>query len=239
MLWFFHNRFWWPPDEGLIAHIAERIAQGEILSKDVQLYHAGYIYLVNAAAFKLFGFDLLSLRYPLVLISLIQSILVFSLFRPKGFFVAIVSSVLPTALGVLQYLNPNQHWYCLFLMIVLVYGLLQWKSSTFTKYCFAGFILGNIYLFRQLSFVWAAMGVISFFLYEQQTEEKTQPFFAKGIFLVMFLVLCTYLINAVDLFGFIFIGFWQLIILASFTVQTNVPPKKTFHILLGTAFEIK
>ena len=38
-----HNRFWWPPDEGVYAHVAERMLGGEVLNRDIQNLHAGYI----------------------------------------------------------------------------------------------------------------------------------------------------------------------------------------------------
>ena len=52
LLLHFHDRFWWPPDEGNFAHVAERILDGEVLHVDVQDVHAGHINFVNAAAME-------------------------------------------------------------------------------------------------------------------------------------------------------------------------------------------
>jgi len=62
LLWFFHNRFWYAPDEGNYAHVAQRVVSGEVLNLNVQDIHPGYINFVNAAALRVFGLDLLSLR---------------------------------------------------------------------------------------------------------------------------------------------------------------------------------
>ena len=72
VLLYFHNRFWWPPDEGQYAHTAERILHGEILNSDVQEIHTGYLNFLHAAAFALAGEKLVSLRYPLIFVALIQ-----------------------------------------------------------------------------------------------------------------------------------------------------------------------
>src|SRR4029453_14699153 len=55
LLWFFHRRFWYAPDEGNYAHVAQRLLAGEVLHRDVQDVHPGYINLLNGAAFRLFG----------------------------------------------------------------------------------------------------------------------------------------------------------------------------------------
>src|SRR5688572_8929120 len=75
ILWFFHDHFWYAPDEGNYAHVAQRIIDGEVLNSQIQDVHAGYINFVNAAAFRAFGLDLLSLRYPLVFLAFTQAIL--------------------------------------------------------------------------------------------------------------------------------------------------------------------
>jgi hypothetical protein len=82
--WRFHDRFWYAPDEGNYAHVAERLLQGEVLHRDVQDVHAGYVNFANAAALRLFGLDLLSLRYPLAVLSVLQAALAAWTFLPQG-----------------------------------------------------------------------------------------------------------------------------------------------------------
>ena len=80
LLYGYYDRFWYPPDEGNYAHVAQRILEGETLNLQVQDVHPGYINFVNAAALRLFGADLISLRYPLVLVGLIQAVALFLIF---------------------------------------------------------------------------------------------------------------------------------------------------------------
>src|SRR5262245_18499580 len=79
ILIYFHNKFWWPPDEGAYAHTAERILNGETLNSDVEEIHTGYLNFLHAFAFAIFGIKLVSMRYPLVAIAIIQSVLVYLL----------------------------------------------------------------------------------------------------------------------------------------------------------------
>ncbi len=84
LLYSFYDRFWYPPDEGNYAHVAQRILSGETLNLQVQDVHPGYITFVNAAALRLFGVDLVSMRYPLVLAGLVQAAVLFSVFPRAG-----------------------------------------------------------------------------------------------------------------------------------------------------------
>jgi len=85
LLWHFHDQFWWVQDEGNYVHVADRMLGGEILHKQVQDFHSAPIHLIHAASLKLFGKDLVSLRYPLVLIGVLQAYLIFALIFPYHF----------------------------------------------------------------------------------------------------------------------------------------------------------
>src|SRR5690349_12605321 len=107
LLWHFHDLSWYPIDEGNYAHVAERVAAGEILNLQVQDIHAGYINFLNAAAFRLFGADLVSLRYPLVLAALAQAALLYWLIARRDAAVAAIAAIGSLALGVIQFVNPT------------------------------------------------------------------------------------------------------------------------------------
>jgi hypothetical protein len=113
----FYDRSWWPPDEGDYAHVAERLLAGEVLHRDVQDIHAGYVDFVNAAALAVGGHRLVSLRYPLVLAAALQALGAFLLFRRAGPWPAALAALATNALGVVQFLDPTANWYCLALFI--------------------------------------------------------------------------------------------------------------------------
>lgn len=163
----FYDAFWYAPDDGAYAHVASRILGGEILNRDIQDLHAGYINFANAAALSLFGDRLLSMRYPLAALTLLQACLMFVLLRPRGLVVAAAGAIAMAALTFVQFLNPTAHWYALFLTIVAIAAMVwipcdgRWRLPT------VGFLLISLFMFRQLTGVLVAIGVLTFWLCEE------------------------------------------------------------------------
>ena len=81
ILFLFYGQFWWAADEGAYAHVALRVLDGAVLNSEIQDLHAGYINFANAFALWLFGADVVSMRYPLMALGLVQSFLVYLLLR--------------------------------------------------------------------------------------------------------------------------------------------------------------
>ena len=63
--WIDHG--WIPHDEGTLAQSAERVLTGELPHRDFDEGYTGGLSFLNAAAFRVFGVNLLSLRIPLLL----------------------------------------------------------------------------------------------------------------------------------------------------------------------------
>ena len=169
LLYAFHDRFWYPPDEGNYAHVAQRLLQGETLNLQVQDVHPGYISFVNAAALRVFGTDLVSLRYPLVLAGLLQAAVLFFLFPREEPWRAAVASIALTALSAIQFLNPTAHWYCLALTVLLVAVLGSSRDAhkqSVRRLLAVGLLIGTIILFRQLTGFLAGVGALAFLLWE-------------------------------------------------------------------------
>ena len=207
LLWYFHARSWYPIDEGNYAHVAERVATGEVLNLQVQDIHAGYINFLNAAAFRLFGFDLLSLRYPLVAAALTESLLVFALIAGRGILNAMVASVAVTALGAIQFLNPTAHWYCAFLAVAVAFLLTRVPKDHAWRLVGAGFLVGLAALFRQLSGIWIGMPVVLVALAERDDDASgVRALFARGLGVVMLLGLMAYITSTREWIGGLLIG---------------------------------
>ena len=210
LLWFFHNRYWYPTDDGFYAHIAERLLAGEILNRDVQDIHPGYIHVVHVVAFKLFGIDLLSLRYPLIAAAFIQAIVTFALLRQRGLLLAIVGSIATTGVGVVQFMSPNGNWYCLALAIVLAWWLTVVPHGP-ARLVGAGVILGTLTWFRHLTGIWVAMAVIALVLMERSRDALgRQQALMRLQVAIMLTALATYLYWSPDteIGGLLFMGVW-------------------------------
>jgi hypothetical protein len=208
----FYDRFWYAPDEGNYAHVAQRILEGETLNLQVQDVHPGYITFVNAAALKVFGPDLVSLRYPLVLLALLQAAALFSVFPAARAWHATVALIALTALGTIQFLNPTAHWYCLALTILLIASLTHMPRSG-ARLVTAGVLIGTIALFRQLTGVLVGIGTIAYLLWEVEAQSR-DTIAARLVAGVMMAALSWYLLFASDVSGIALFGIWPLLFLA-------------------------
>lgn len=218
----YHNRFWAPADEGLYAHVAERILLGQVLHRDVQDLYPGYVNLANAAAFSLFGVRIVSMRYPLAMLTVIQAGLMFLILRNRGFTTAIVSALALTSLGFVQFLNPTANWYILFLAVVTIAWLSWSRVGLASRDVVTGILLGTAFLFRQLSGVFLAAGVLVFLVLEKPgSVGRDRPVLAWAILALIALVLMGYILRATDPFGWVLFGVWPLAVLACAWRRTN------------------
>ncbi|MEZ6057101.1 MAG: hypothetical protein R3C01_10390 [Planctomycetaceae bacterium] len=163
----FYNQFWYGPDEGNYAHVAQRLLDGERLHRDVHDIHLGAINFTNAAALWLFGDDLVSLRYPLAAIGVLQGLLTAWLFLPLGRREAALAGCLAVSLGAIQFLNPTAHWYALFFSLLLIAALDRARRQSlanghtpFMTLLTIGLLIGVITQYRQLNGVFMAMATL-------------------------------------------------------------------------------
>jgi hypothetical protein len=226
ILWFLHDHYWYPSDEGIYAHIAQRLLEGDVLGRDIQSLHPGYINFVNAAAMRAFGPDLLSMRYPLVLAALIQSCLVYALFARHGGLLALAASVGSTALGLVQFLNPTAHWYCLALSVFLIWWLSVTPSGHWWRLLVTGALIGVVLLFRQLTGVWLAFGALAIILAEDPNPETREgTWMARVVLALAIVLLAAYLVLAGGSrpMAKLMVGSWPLMLLAVSLARARVP----------------
>ena len=227
VLVYFHDRFWWPPDEGVYAHTAERMLNGEVLNKDVEEIHTGYIHFIHVASFAAFGTRLVSMRYPLVIVGFLQSLLMFLIFAPRNLLVAVVVAVCATAFGVIQFLNPQPSWYCLLFVTAIAFCLTRMRDRKWTILA-VGFLIGLIFFFRQITGVFAAMGVL-FYLLTERTDEALgeHTAVARGLIALMLLGTVVYLIATSNGSGWVLIGIWPVFLLGESVLRHAKTPNKT------------
>ena len=238
LLWWFHDRTWWPPDDGQLAHVAERLLHGEVLHRDIQDVRPGYVNFINAAALAIFGPSLLSLRYPLVLIALLQSLLLFWLFKSHGAVLAGALAVSSVTLGVLHYINPNHHWYALFCTIALICHL-TWTPRTSRWYLpLAGLFIITIGCFRQLTGAFVGMGTLSYLLFEESQDHTIrlpwhQQWMGRLICFSMLAFLTWYFLRTIDFVTFTMFGLWPSAFLVWQLTAGMTSNKRTLDICGG------
>ncbi len=218
LLYAYHDQFWYPPDEGNYAHVAQRILAGETLNLQVQDVHPGYISFVNAAALRVFGADLVSLRYPIVLAGLAQAAVLFFVFPRQDPWRAAVASIALTALGAIQFLNPTAHWYCLALvtMLMAVLGTTRGPHLQSARLLLAiGLLIGTIILFRQLTGFLVGIGALAFLLWDagERAARRRAALLGRALAATMAVALAAYLALATDISGLVLFGVWPLALL--------------------------
>lgn len=243
LLWWYHDRTWWGPDDGQLAHIAERILAGEVLHRDIQDVRPGYVNFINAAALYVFGPSLLSLRYPLALIVLVQSMLLFFLFRSHGAVMAGVLSLSSVAFGVLHYINPNHHWYALFFTVLLICHLV-WTPRTSRWYLpLAGLLIVTVGLTRHLTGAFVGMGTLSYLLFEesrnrQECSSWREQWMGRLLCGSMLALLSLYFLRSIDVFAFLMFGLWPVAFLAWQLTAAMVPNSRAIRIFGGLVLGI-
>ena len=228
----FHNRFWAPADEGKYAHIAERILVGQVLNRDVQDLHAGYVNFVNAAAFSLFGVRMVSMRYPLALLTVIQAGLMFLVLMRGGAATALIGSLALTALSFVQFLNPTPNWYTLFLAVATI-AWLSWNPIGLRwRHIVTGFLVGTAFLFRQLSGVFLAAGVLVFLLLENPAAAAGGGRrLARALLGVIAMGSAWYILRVTDPFGWVPFGVWPLAVVLWAWLRTGRSDREVFALL--------
>jgi hypothetical protein len=233
LLYAYYDKTWYPPDEGNYATVAERVLNGEVLNRQVQDIHPGYVTFVNAAALGIFGLDLLSLRYPLILASLVQAAAILLVFPPEARWRAAVAAVGATALGAIQFLNPTAHWPCLALTTVLVALLARTRRSV-GQLVAAGLLIGTIALFRQLTGFFVGLGALTYLIASLRDADAagSEAVLARIVLATMIVSLSAYLIRATDVSGIALFGVWPVALLARLLFRPQ-PANRAVVALIG------
>jgi len=241
LLWHFHDRYWYPTDDGLHAHIASRLLDGEVFGRDVQDIHPGYAHFVNAGAMWLFGHDLVSLRYPLIAAAFIQACLTYLLLARTSVVAAAAASVAVTALGLLQFMSTTANWYCLSLATGLACWLTWLPKDQPLRLPGAGVIVGILTMFRQLTGVWMAMAVFCVVFLESSQPQAASRFRLKNaIVLIMLVATLGYVVFSPEsnLGGFALFAAWPLAILLVAFFKAPVDDRDVLNIVVRLGFGV-
>ena len=217
----YHDRFWWAPDDGADFHMAERILAGEVMHRDIDDVHPGYHNFLNAAALRLFGDDFVSLRYPLVAMGIVQAGLIFLLLGPRGAVVGVVGALAGTALSFVQILNPTANWHALFVYLLIVAAVAWLPREWRWRLAVIGFLIGTLIMFRQLTGVIVAIGVVAWLLVEPRSGEPrldarnadTGRGLVRALLLIMLAGLAGYLLGKTDGQAIGLFGVWPIAVL--------------------------
>jgi hypothetical protein len=228
----FYDRFWYAPDDGAYAHVASRMLHGEVLNRDVQDVHAGYINFINAGAMAIFGEDFRSLRIPLAVLNVVQARIVFLVLRRGGILLALAGSLAVSSLSFVQFLNPTAHWYCLF-VVLLIPLIVRVPKEGWRRLILLGLVVGTIAMFRQLTGVIVAIAVFSWLVMESSTRGASRYWMPRVILLGLALLVGWYVSTHADPATAAVFGLWPVALLLFTGWQASVSTRECLRMIGG------
>jgi hypothetical protein len=184
------KRGWVPHDEGTIGQSAQRVLDGELPHRDFdELYTGGLSYL-NALSFRAFGENLASPRFVLFGFFLAWIPAVFFVARRfVGAVAAGAVTLLSIAYSVPNYSAAVPSWYNLFFATFGLAAIFQFLSSERRLWLFIGGLAGGISFLFKLSGLYFVAGVLLFFVFREQEQDRTQPTHSHARYYSAFVVL--------------------------------------------------
>jgi hypothetical protein len=169
---------WVPHDDGMLAQTAERVTQGELPHRDFDEVYTGGLSYLHAAAFKLFGTNLFSIRLMLLIF--------FALWVPVLFycasrFIGPLGAALVTFLGVAwsvpNYPTGMPSWYCLFFATFGLAALLRYLETHGRLWLFAAGLCGGFsFLIKSPGLYFIAAALLFFAFREQSAARSASDF---------------------------------------------------------------
>jgi hypothetical protein len=167
------GRGWVAHDEGMLGQSAERVLQGELPHRDFDETYSGGLTYLNAAAFRLLGTTLLSLRVVLFAVFMAWVPAVFyiasRLVRPMS---AALVTLLCVAWSLPNYPAPLPSWYNLFLAVFGVAALFRWLDDPRGRWLVAAGIAGGLSLVVKVIGFYYIAGVLLFLVHQEHERSR-------------------------------------------------------------------
>jgi hypothetical protein len=170
------NRGWVPHDDGMLAQTGERVLNGQLPHRDFDDVYTGGLSYLNAAAFKIFGLNLMSLRIMLLIF--------FAIWVPAVYFCA-SRFASPLAAGLVTLLSvawsvPNYpagmpSWYNLFFATFGIAALLQYLDTRASRWLFAAGLCGGLSCLIKSPGIYFVAAALLFFVYVEQSQARENP----------------------------------------------------------------
>ncbi len=175
---YFHSlafRGWIHHDEGLLAHSAERVLDGQLPHRDFDEVYSGGLSLLHALAFKLWGTQLSSIRIMLLVFSVVFVATVYAVAaRIVSPWVAALVTCLCAVWSVPNYFAGLPSWYNLFLATFGIWTLMRYLDSRRAGWLVAAGAFGGLSLTVKIIGAYYVPAVLLFLVdCERRTSQET------------------------------------------------------------------
>lgn len=167
-----------PHDDGTIGQAAQRVLKGELPHHDFDDVYTGLLSVMNAAAFRLFGVNILAVRIVLVAGTLIAMVAVYGLCRRVlPAWAALLAATAALLSSVPNYFCPLPTWYNLFFTLFALMALLQYHDTQQLRWvAIAGALVGTSFLFKLVGLYFvAAAAMYVLFALQQRAAARPLP----------------------------------------------------------------
>jgi hypothetical protein len=170
------KRGWVPSDEGTLAESAENVLRGELPHRDYHDGYTGVLGYLNAAAFRVFGTNLASMRYMLFLFFLAWVPAVYyAVSRFVSSPVAGALTLLAVAWGPPNYTAALPSWYNLFFATFGLAALLRYIETQTSRWLLLAGACGGISILFKLPGLFFVAGTLFFLVYREQLAPSAKP----------------------------------------------------------------
>jgi hypothetical protein len=169
------KRGWFPWDEGILAQSSMAVLHGELPHRDyLEIYTGGLSYL-NAAAFRLFGTNLASMRYMLFLFFLLWvPAFYYAVLRFVSMPVAGAVTLLAVAWSIPNYSAAMPSWYNLFFATFGLATLLRYIETQNRRWLLVAGLCGGISCLFKISGLYFIAGALLFLLFREAAVPKAE-----------------------------------------------------------------
>ena len=177
------RRGWMPFDDGAMAQSAERLLQGQLPHRDFDDVYTGGLSYLNAAAFRLFGTNLWSMRVALFAVFLAWVPAVFSIVSR---FVRPVTASAVTLLAVVwslpNYTAAMPSWYNLFLATFGVAALFRNMEDGRARWLVIAGVAGGLSFLVKVVGLYYVAGVLLYLVFRAHAlaREEAAPDASRG-----------------------------------------------------------
>ncbi len=169
--WSYLDRGWVPHDEGTLAFSAERVLEGQLPHLDYDEVYTGGLAFAGAAAFRIFGTDLFTLRLILFAVFAVWIPVVY--WCARRFATPAVSGVvtlLSAAWSIPAYSAAVPSWFNLFFSCFAVAGLLRYLEVPQRRWLLAAGVAAGVSILAKVVGLYLVAGCLLSLAFLEQSE---------------------------------------------------------------------
>jgi len=183
-VWGFIDHGWIPHDDGSLAHMAERVLNGEMPHRDFDEIYTGGLSLLYAAAFKILGLNFISIR--------IVTYIFFLAFVPAVYGIALrfASPVIAAAVTLLavvwsvpNYFTGLPSWYNLFFATAGTFAIIRHVETRRSRWLLIAGLCGGFSITIKVAGLYYVAAALLFLMYREQVlssdgSRLSKPYFS-------------------------------------------------------------